>query len=126
METKIVYKQESYDIIGACFEVYNEQGCGFLEAVYQESLEIEFNFRNVPFMSQPKLNLRYKEKQLNQFYQPDFVCFDKIILEIKAVSTLKDEHRAQVHNYLKSTGLKLGLLVNFGRHPKLDYERIVR
>ena len=126
METKIVYKQESYDIIGACFEVYNEQGCGFLEAVYQESLEIEFNLRKVPFMSQPKLNLRYKEKQLNQFYQPDVVCFDKIILEIKAVSTLIDEHRAQVHNYLKSVSFKLGLLVNFGRYPKLEYERIVR
>ncbi|MCH7988223.1 MAG: GxxExxY protein [Planctomycetes bacterium] len=126
MATEIVYKEESYAIIGACFEVYNEQGCGFLEAVYQESLEIEFNLRGIPFMSQPKLNLRYKERQLTQFYQPDFVCFDKIILEIKAVSTLKDEHRAQVHNYLKSTGLKLGLLVNFGRHPKLDYERIVR
>ena len=126
MATEIVYKEESYAIVGACFEVYNEQGCGFLEAVYQESLEIEFNVRGIPFVSQPKLNLRYKESQLTQFYQTDFVCFDKIILEIKAVSTLKDEHRAQVHNYLKCTGLKLGLLVNFGRHPKLDYERIVR
>jgi GxxExxY protein len=126
MATEIVYKEEGYAIIGACFEVYNEQGCGFLEAVYQESLDVEFNMRKIPFVSQPKLNLSYKEKQLKQFYQPNFVCFEKIILEIKAVSTLIDEHRTQVHNYLKSTGLKLGLLVNFGRYPKLEYERIVR
>lgn len=126
MATEIVYKEESYAIVGACFEVYNEQGCGFLEAVYQESLVIEFSMRKIPFISQPKLNLRYKEKPLKQVYKPDFICFDKIILEIKAVSTLKDEHRAQVHNYLNSTGLKLGLLVNFGRYPKLEYERIVR
>ena len=126
MATEIVYKDESYAIVGACFEVYNEQGCGFLEAVYQESLKIEFQLRKIPFVSQPKLNLSYKNNRLKQVYQPDFLCFEKIILEIKAVSKLINEHRAQVHNYLKSTGLKLGLLVNFGHYPKLEYERIVR
>ena len=114
MVAKIVYKEESYAVLGACFEVYNEQGCGFLDAVYQECLEIEFGSRNIPFIAQPKLKLRYKGRQLKQLYQPDFLCFEKMVLEIKAASNLSDQHRAQVHNYLKTTGLKLGLLVNFG------------
>ena len=126
MAAEIVYKEESYSVIGACFEVYNEQGCGFLEAVYQECLEIEFNSQNIPFVAQPRLNLSYKGKRLKQIYQPDFICFKKIILEIKAVSELNNQHRAQVHNYLKTTGYKLGLLVNFGHYPKLEYERVVR
>ena len=123
---EIVYKDESYRIVGACFEVYNEKGCGFLEAVYQECLEIEFEMQGIPFVSEKDLSLDYKGKPLKQRYTPDFICYDKIIVELKAVSELKDEHRAQVHNYLKATGMKLGLLVNFGHHPKLEYERIVR
>ena len=123
---EIVYKDESYRIVGACFEVYNEKGCGFLEAVYQECLEIEFEMQNIPFAAQQDLALDYKGRPLRQRYTPDFICYDKIIVELKAVSELKDEHRAQVHNYLKATGMKLGLLVNFGHHPKLEYERIVR
>lgn len=122
----IVYKTESYSIIGACFEVQNEEGSGFAEAVYQECLEIEFGLQQIPFVSQPELELSYKGRNLKSRYKPDFVCFEKIILELKAVSKLTDEHRAQVHNYLKATGFKLGLLVNFGSHPKLEYERIVR
>lgn len=122
----MIYKEESYSIMGVCFEVYKEKGCGFLEPVYQECLEIELDLQNIPFKSQPSLQLTYKGKQLKHSYEPDFICFDKIILEIKAVSQLIDEHRAQVHNYLKATGHKLGLLVNFGHHPKLEYERIVR
>lgn len=125
--TKIVFKEESYSIIGACFEVYNEMGCGFLEAVYQECLAIEFSKQAIPipFTAQSPLELRYKGQQLQQKYVPDFVCFDKIVLEIKAVKDLCDEHRAQVHNYLHVTSYKLGLLVNFGHYPKLQYERIV-
>jgi len=123
---EIVYKQEAYDIVGACFEVYNEMGCGFLEAVYQECLQIEFETRGIPFRPQAELVLRYKGRSLNQKYQPDFVCFDKIVVELKAASELMDEHRAQVHNYLKATAYRLGLLVNFGHFPKLDYERIVK
>ena len=123
---EIVYKDESYRIVGACFEVYNEKGCGFLEAVYQECLEIEFEMQGIPFVSEKDLSLDYKGKPLKQRYTPDFICYDKIIVELKAVSELKDEHRAQAHNYLKATGMKLGLLVNFGHHPKLEYERIVR
>ena len=123
---EIVYKDESYQIVGACFEVYNEKGCGFLEAVYQECLEIELGLQGIPYQAQQELALDYKRRPLRQVYKPDFICFDKIIVELKAVSKLTDEHRAQVHNYLKATEKKLGLLVNFGRYPKLEYERIVR
>jgi GxxExxY protein len=120
------FKEESYAIVGACFEVYNQLGSGFVEPVYQECLELEFGQRGVPFVPQVELELSYKGEKLQQKYKPDFVCFSQIILEIKAVSALTDEHRAQVHNYLKATGYRLGLLVNFGSHPKLQTERIVR
>jgi len=126
MDEKIVFKEESYKIVGACFEVYKDKGPGFLEAVYQECLEIEFGLQHIPFVAQGELGLSYKGRRLRQTYQPDFVCFGKIILEIKAVSALADEHRAQVHNYLKATGHRLGLLVNFSHYPQLEYERIVR
>ena len=121
----IVYREESYAIMGACFEVYTEKGCGFLEAVYQESLEIEFGLQNLPCCAQVPLKLAYKGRPLKQRYVPDFICHDKIVLELKAVSQLADDHRAQVHNQLRATGHKLGLLVNFGHQPKLEYERIV-
>ena len=122
--TEIIYREESYRIMGACFEVYKEKGCGFLEAVYQECLELELGDQAVPFESQPHLNLSYKNRILKQTYTPDFICYEKIIVEIKAVSALTDEHRAQVHNYLQSTGHRLGLLVNFGHYPKVESERI--
>ena len=123
---ELLFSEESYAILGACFEVYKEKGCGFLEAVYQECLELEFGFRGVPFVPQSELKLSYKGHPLKQRYTPDFICFDKIIVEIKAVSALAAEHRAQLQNYLKATGYRLGFLVNFGHHPKLDYERIIR
>jgi len=123
---EVVYPAESYKIIGACFEVYNEKGCGFTEPVYQECLEIELELQGIPFRANQELALKYKDRPLQQRFKPDFVCFELIVVEIKAVSTLLNEHRAQVHNYLKATGLKLGLLVNFASYPKLDYERIVR
>ena len=123
---EIVYKEESYQIIGACFEVYNEMGCGFLEAVYQECLAIEFRLRHLSFVAQHELMLRYKGERLDSTYKPDFICHERIIVELKVVTELMDKHRAQVHNYLKATGYRLGLLVNFGQHPKLQHERIVR
>ncbi|MBI1312816.1 GxxExxY protein [bacterium] len=124
--TELIYPDECYRIMGACFEVYKEKGCGFVEPVYQECLGIELGLQEIPFQQQIELNLNYKGRRLEQVYKPDFICFDRIILEIKAVSALTDQHRAQVHNYLKATGFKLGLLVNFGHHPKVDWERIVR
>jgi len=125
MNDELVFKEESYRIIGACLEVYREKGCGFLEAVYQECLELEFQVRGVPCVAQKPLTLDYKGTPLRVRYEPDFICFGKIILELKAVSELIEEHRAQVHNYLKATGFQLGLLVNFGHYPKLEFERIV-
>lgn len=124
--SELLLKDECYRVIGACFEVYKEKGCGFVEPVYQECLEIELQSQDLPFLAQQQLPLQYKGRPLKQVYIPDFICFDQIILEIKAVSKLCDEHRAQVHNYLKATGHRLGVLVNFGHHPKVEWERIVR
>ena len=123
---EIIFKEDSYRIMGACFEVYKEKGSGFLEAVYQECLQIEFDLQGIPFLKKNPLLLWYKGRQLTCSYEPDFICFDKIIVEIKAVSVLGKDHRAQVHNYLKATGYKLGLLINFGHYPQLEYVRIVR
>ena len=125
MADKIIYKEESYAILGACFNVYKEKGCGFLEAVYHECLAIEFNFQKIPFTSQVELTLVYRDTKLKQTYKPDFICYDKVIVEIKAVSNIAGEHRSQLLNYLNATKMKLGLLINFGHHPKLEYERIV-
>ena len=124
--TEIIYKKESYAIVGACFEVYNEKGCGFLEPVYQECLAIEFEYQRISAVAKPLLVLSYRGRILKQKYEPDYVCFEKIIVELKAVSALVDEHRAQLLNYLHATGFELGLLVNFGHYPGLEYERIAR
>jgi len=119
------YEDESFQLRGAIFEVYREMGSGFLEAVYQECLEKELTTKTIPYQSQVDLRLKYKGEPLIQSYKPDFICFGKIIVEIKAVKELCNEHRAQVYNYLKATGYGLGLLVNFGHYPKAEIERIV-
>jgi GxxExxY protein len=121
----IIHKVESFEVMGACFEVYKGKGSGFLESVYQECLEIEFGERKIAFKAQPELSLTYKSRPLKSKFKPDFICLDKIVVELKAVTALINEHRAQVQNYLRATGMKLGLLVNFGHYPKLEYERIV-
>ena len=121
----IIYKDESFKINGACFEVYKEKGCGFLEDVYQECLEIELEMQHIEFTAQSPLKLEYKGHPLKKKYIPDFICFGKIIVEIKAVKEITDAHRAQLQNYLKATGYKLGLLINFGHYPKVQIERIV-
>jgi GxxExxY protein len=125
MNSEILFKDESYKIIGACFEVYRIKGCGFLEPVYQECLEIELRFQEIPFKAQQPLALEYKGVTLRSIYQPDLICYDKIVVELKAVKDLADEHRAQVQNYLKATRLNLGMLVNFGHYPKIELVRIV-
>ena len=119
------YEKESYQIRGAVFEVYRQMGCGFLEAVYQECMERELTQAGIPFVAQPKLRLTYKDEILIQTYKPDLICYEKIIVEIKAVKELANEHRAQVFNYLKATRLKLAFLVNFSYYPKAQIERIV-
>ena len=112
-------------IQGAVFEVYRNMGQGFLESVYQECLEKESEDVGIQFVSQPQLQLFYKECLLQQSYRPDFVCYDKIIVELKSVKEILPVHKAQVINYLKATELKLGLLVNFGSYPKVTIERLV-
>ena len=124
-KTSLIWKDERYVIIGACFAVYKDKGGGFLEPVYHGCLEIEFDGQRIPFLSKPPQTLQYRGRTLVQTFSPDFICYEKVILEIKAVSTLIDEHRAQLLNYLNATGCDLGLLVNFGHYPGLEYERLV-
>jgi len=119
-----ILKDECYQIIGACMEVHSELGSGFLEAVYQEALAREFNKREIPYVYESRLDVYYKGEKLNKHYYADFVCFDQIIIEIKAMEGLTDEHLAQVLNYLKATGFRIGLLINFGT-SKLQYKRII-
>jgi GxxExxY protein len=123
--SSLICEKETYEILGACFEVYKQKGCGFLEAVFQECLEIEFQLRGIPGRAQVPLALEYKGRPLVHTYVPDFVCYDRVIVELKAVSNLVDEHRAQMQNYLHASGLKVGLLVNFGHYPKVEHERFV-
>ncbi|MDM8543709.1 GxxExxY protein [Desulfococcaceae bacterium HSG9] len=125
MTHKIIFKEESYKIVGAFFEIYKEKGNGFLEAVYQQCLKLEFQNQGIPFLEKPALDLFYKGVKLEKSYEPDFVCYGKIIVELKAVKNLANEHRAQVINYLKATNMRLGLLANFGHYPKLEYERLL-
>ena len=124
-ENNLLFEKETYVIRGAVFDVYREMGCGFLEAVYQECLERELVNRGIPFVAQRELQLSYKGEPLKQTYRPDLICFDAIIVELKASSKTTGEHQAQVLNYLRATGKRLGLLVNFGSHPKATVERIL-
>ncbi|MDD4428837.1 MAG: GxxExxY protein [Paludibacter sp.] len=110
----LIFKDESYKIIGCCFEVYNQLGPGFLEAVYQEALAMEFTEQGVPFVEFAEMTINYKGNQLRKKYYPDFLCYQNIIVEIKALENLCSDHQAQVLNYLKGTNSPLGLLVNFG------------
>ena len=121
----LIFHNESYAINGAAMEVYNHLGQGFLESVYQEALEKEFIFRGIPYEREKELTISYKGVVLKQRYKADFVCYDKIIVELKAVSMLDDAHRSQVYNYLHATGFRLGLLLNFGYSDGLERERIV-
>ena len=123
--TELIHRDETYEILGACFEVYREKGCGFLEGVFQQCLELEFGIRGIPFSAQVPMQLDYKGHTLRQSYIADFICYGKIIVELKSVSKLVDEHRAQMQNYLHATGLRVGLLVNFGHFPKVEHERFV-
>ena len=123
--SEILFKQEVFQIIGGCFAVYNDKGHGFLEPVYQDCMEIELEHLSIPFDAQRELALSYRGRTLRRSYIPDFLCYDKIIVELKAVKELCDDHRAQVLNYLKATGLQLGLLINFGNQRGLQWERII-
>jgi GxxExxY protein len=121
---ELLFKKESYAIIGAAMEVHRTLGKGFLESVYQESLGVEFKKRQIPFSRDHLLELFYKGDKLSKYFVADFICFEKIVLELKSVSFLTNDHEAQVFNYLKATKLNLALLINFGT-SSLEYKRIV-
>jgi GxxExxY protein len=120
-----LFQQEGYDFMAAAFEVYNEMGCGFLGEVYQESLELELTERHIPFISRPKLTLHYKGRPLKKHYEADLMIIGEILVELKAAKTLAPEHEAQLINYLKATGKRVGYLINFGSFPLLPWKRLV-
>lgn len=124
MGNRIVLPQESFNIVGAAMEVHRIIGCGFTEAIYQEALETESQLREIPFSREKVYHVTYKDKVLSKYFRPDFVCYDKVIVELKALSDITDEHISQVLNYLKASGLKLALLINFGK-GSLEYKRIL-
>lgn len=119
----LLFADETFRIRGAVFEVYRSMGPGFLEAVYQECLAIEFAERGIPFSALRPLAIQYKGRPLRQRYTPDFVCFERVVLELKVAREIAPEHRAQTLNYLRATGLRLGLLINFGATPEVKIER---
>jgi len=124
MEEKIIYKDESFKIIGICMNIHSIMGLGFLEAVYAEVLEKEFIKNNVPYQREVKLDLFFNGEKLDKKYKADFVCFDDIILELKSASFLNDNFTKQTLNYLKATNKRLGLLINFGE-KSLKYKRVI-
>ncbi|WP_066628904.1 GxxExxY protein [Labilibacter marinus] len=123
--TNIIYRQESYAIIGAAMKVHNELGCGFLESVYQEAFEVELKHRNIPYLREAPLSINYRGAKLNKEFRVDFICYDKVIVELKAVREFISIHEAQVLNYLKVSGISLGLLINFG-NIELETKRFVK
>jgi GxxExxY protein len=122
---ELIYKEEVYAIVGAAMDVYNTLGDGFLEPVYQEALEVEFWKRQIPFIPQREITICYKDVRLKKVYVADFLVYDKLIVEIKAINDLAEREEAQMLNYLKATGMELGVLVNFGSHPNLQWKRMV-
>ena len=124
MDGKVPARQTSR-VRQACFEVYNHRGCGFNEPVYQECLELELSLRGIPFVAQPECKLIYKDRSLKSTFRPDFICYGTIILEIQAASALVEANDAQVLSYLAATGHEIGLLVNFGSFPRVEYKRLI-
>jgi len=121
----LLFEKETFSIRGAVFEVYKELGVGFLESVYQECLEKEFAIRAIPYQRQVELRINYKGEELDQFFKADIICYESILIELKAVKSIEPIHKAQVLNYLKASGLRLGLLINFNSFPKVAIERII-
>ena len=122
---EILLKDEVFVVIGAAIEVHKELGNGFLEAVYQEAFEIELRNREIPFRSQVPLKITYKQQMLSKEYLADLVCFDSLVIELKAMARIGGNEEAQIINYLKATGIKVGLLINFGSAGRLEWKKIV-
>ncbi len=123
--TDLMYKDEVYAIVGAAMGVYNDLGPGFLENVYQEAMEIEVETRSIPFNAQQQITVKYKNRPLKKYYIADLICYDKIIVEIKAMDNLTLREEGQMLNYLKATRMKVGVLINFGHYPSLEWKRLV-
>lgn len=123
--SELIYGEEVYRIVGAAMDVYNELGNGFLESVYQEAIEIECSNKNIPFVSQQKVQISYKKAILKKEFIADLICFEKIVVELKALERLSGKEESQIINFLKATGYKVGLLINFGSHRKLEWKRYV-
>jgi GxxExxY protein len=121
----LILKDEVYAIVGAAMEVQNELGAGFAEAVYQEAMEIELQLRNIPFERQKRLRISYKGNSLSCEYVADLICYGQIIVEVKAIRETGKREEAQILNYLKATGFRVGLLINFGDQARLDWHRFV-
>jgi GxxExxY protein len=126
MNSDLLFKDEVYAVVGAAMEVHNQLGCGYLEAVYQEAMEIELTDRKIPFAPRQQLRISYKERTLEKFYIADLVCYGAVLVEIKALDQLSGKEESQILNYLKTTGLRVGLLLNFGNPKGLDWKRLVR
>ncbi len=124
-EPEVYGKKEVFEIMGAAFEVYNQLGPGFLEAVYHEAMEIELASRRLPFESKKLLRIRFKDQFLKKRYEADFVCFGCVVVEIKATRALTGIDEAQLLNYLKATGYKVGVLINFGSKDKIEWKKRV-
>ena len=122
-DMSLIYKNEVYDIVGACFDVYKELSCGLSEPIYQEALEIEFKLRGIPFEREKELVVYYKGQKLRKKYVADFVCYDDIIVELKALDNVTSKEVSQLLNYLHITKYPLGLLVNFGHEDNLEWKR---
>ena len=124
--SELILKKEVYAVVGAAIDVHRELGPGFLESIYQEAMEIELSSRNVPFVAQQPIAVQYKGVTLKKQYFADLVCFEQIIVEIKALAHLSGTEQAQLLNYLKGTGFPMGILINFGSHGKLEWKRLVK
>jgi GxxExxY protein len=123
--TKLLFGEETYAVLGAAIEVHREMGSGFLEAVYQEAMEIELADRKIPFDPRRGLAIRYKDRLLRKAYEVDLVCYERIIVELKALDRLSGKEEAQILHYLKASGMRLGLLINFGSHGRLEWKRYI-
>ena len=121
----LIFKEEVYAIMGAAMDVHRELGSGFLESVYQEALELELSLREIPFESQKPIKIIYKTEPLKKVFIADLICYGKIIVELKAQDSLSGKEEAQVLNYLKATSIKVGVIINFGSQPKLEWKRLV-
>ncbi|MCX6222588.1 MAG: GxxExxY protein [Bacteroidia bacterium] len=124
MDEEYIFKEECYQIIGCCMEVHNQLGGGFREAVYQEALELEFIEQDLPYQREKKMRIKYKKHVLKKKYFADFLCFDEVVIELKAVAELTNIHKGQLFNYLKASDKRLGMLINFGSE-KLEYKRFI-